>query len=364
MLVLLVAAAGCLWNRPRPVYEFRRGILYPPGRSPASRNEQRPARLVVRLARRPACRALTAAFRGPAVGLSWALEHGTVQVDVEPVVTRFVAGAPLELLDGLRGLRATLASAAARGCLTPAQVRATFARIAGSMPLSPALAQSVLLGPFVAQMFLDVGDPVELQLTYALHRRRPGRYDLGYVAQTYRLTDVRPDGRGRLRLAATAVRSAPPSARPIPPPIELAGGATPAYFRLFFYLRRSPSDHDVALIAGASHAALDAATHALLARPNQCGVLTVAGVRCIVMPPDVGLEARLRVRVKGRWTTVPITATVAQALRAAGVRPPARVLPTLRVLRPYGAGYAPVLPEGPPASLLQLLLSGGEQITW
>ncbi len=120
----------------------------------------------------------------------------------------------------------------------------------------------------------------------------------------------------------------------------------------------------MALIAGASHAALDAATRALLAKPNQCRVLAVAGARCTVMPPDVGLEARLRVRVEGRWTTVAITATVGQALRAAGVREPAQVAPTLHVLRPYGAGYAPVLPDGPPDALLGLLLSGGETISW
>ncbi len=360
----LLAASGCVWSRPQPVFLLRRGLLYPPGEPKKTERAYRPARVEIRMAGGRGCRALSGSYRDRVVGLEWALARGKVNIEMDPVASRFVGnGMPVALLDGLKQLRAVLARAAARGCFGRERIRAAFAKLSESLPLSPALSQSLLLGPYVAQRFVGIAGPVELQLTYALDRGQPARYDLGYVVRIYRMVAVQPGGRGRLRLEAVAVRDAPTGTLPPASPVRLAGAA-PGFYRLFFYLRRSPADHDVALLAAASGSALAAATRAMLSRPNECRVLAVAGARCAVMPPDVGLEARLRVRVEGRWTSVPITATVGQAIAAAGVRPPAQVVRTLRVLRPYRSGYAPVLPAGARGALLDLLLSGGEQIWW
>jgi hypothetical protein len=59
-----------------------------------------------------------------------------------------------------------------------------------------------------------------------------------------------------------------------------------------------------------------------------------------------------------------VTATLATALAESGVRQPEKILPTLKVLRPYRGGYAPVVAAPVPGGLLGLLLSGGERISW
>jgi len=332
---------------------------------PQSRHADRPQAIKVAFAGTAACRGTKAAFDAMPEEFSWTLSHGHLSVQLQPALSRLGgASLPLPLLDGIRGLRQTLDRAASDGCLRPERVRAVVEKVAQSLPLSPAMAQMILLGPYGEQKYVDIGPPVELQLTYALRRDQPERYDLGYAAITYRLRPTRSDGAGDLQTAATQILDVPSDTRLPPAPVRLTAGIGPRLYRLFFLLRLSPTEHDVALVSAPGRATLEQATNELLARPGACRALTISGAVCTLMPHAVGLEARLRVRVQGQWTSVSISDTVHNLLTEAGVRDIAAVLPTLRVLRPYRSGLAPVEVQGSKSALLNLLLAGGEQVSW
>lgn len=358
-LVLALAAAGILTACTRPVYELRGGLLYPPQR-PA---QERPSRTVLQLLPDSKCAALHGGMSNPSLGLEWTLTHRRLAITLWPSIASFGERMPVPLLDGIQALHRQMDLAVASGCLAPMRERDALQRAAESLPMTPQAAQEFVLGPYAVQKFIDVDDPVELQMTYALEPSAPERYDLGYAVLTYQLKPATSDGRGRLELVSSEVLDTPKVKRPPLPPIAIVARVDQDY-RLFFYLRRSASDHDVALLEADSRGALDKATQALLARPNSCAHLLADGAHCIVMPPDVGLDARLTVQVQGRATTVALSDTVESALEESGVRDPGSVLATLQVMRPYRSGYAQVEVTGPKNALLRVTLSGGERIRW
>ncbi|HVA62547.1 MAG TPA: hypothetical protein VNF74_02395 [Terriglobales bacterium] len=360
---LSLAGAGCLLRQPGP-YVLRRtaglALLYPPRYDAAAQ----PVTFGLRLGGGAACRGLAGSYRNPALGLQWSLAQRKLAVTLAPAITQFGTRLPVELLQGFQDLHRSLDQAVSLRCLAPARKAALLRRLTEGLPMAPGLAQAILLGPFTTQKFVDVAAPVELDLTYATHPDQPGRYDLGYVDSLYRLVADDAVGRGHLALVRRRVHRAA-AGEPLPPlPLALAAPRLPSYFRMFFHLRKSRSNHDVALLVAANRAALERATQVLLSKPNQCDQLAGSDAQCLQAPPEVGLEARLAITLQGRNATVALPATVDQALIAAGVHDPADVLPTLRVERPYGAGWAQVVAAGPPRDLLDLTLSGGERIVW
>ncbi|MGH9417404.1 MAG: hypothetical protein ACRD01_12325 [Terriglobales bacterium] len=362
-LALTFAGAGCLWRRVAP-YDLAPGtggtVLVPPRKSASGK----PVRLGLKLDDVAGCAALHGAFAAPELGLTWTLADRRLSATLAPAINQFGAREPVKLLQGIQELRDTLAGASARGCLTPARARRLLEQAVESLPLTPATAQVLLLGAYTTARYLDVTGPVELALSYADDPRQPARYDLGWVERVYRFEPRSADGRGQLAEVSRAAHG-PGRRKPAPPPVALDAMRQAAFYRLFFYLRRSASDHDVALVAAPSRSALDAATHTLLARPGGCQTELAGGALCLLVPPDVTLEARVRVTIQGRPVAVPLPATVRMALSAGGVRSPSSVLATLRVWRPYRGGLAPVAaPAGDRQLLLGLVLVGGERITW
>lgn len=286
-----------------------------------------------------------------------------VTVVLAPKLGNFSGSLPVNLLRGIAALHTALDRAVAAGCTTPLASQALLRGMVASFPLGSDVAQQMILGAYRVQESIDITGPVELGMTYALDARRPGRYDLGYVARLYRFRVHDRLGRGWLELRSAAVRDAP-TRHPIPaPPIALPTHGPPVYLRLFFYLRIAPNQHDVALVAARTQAAMTQATAVLRQRPWACPGFHVPGADCVPVPTDDTLEARIAIRVQGRQEAVPLLGTVAQALQTAGASA-AQVLPTLQVLRPWRGREIPVVVQGPRRQLLGLVLAGGEQITW
>lgn len=324
----------------------------------------KPQRLHLQLRGGIRCPALAGSYDGFATfGFSWRLQRRRLNVVLASRLSRFRGNLPVPLLHGIEKLHDTVDSAIAAGCLTPLTSQKLLRKITSSITLDPGLAQQILFGAYATQEYIDIGGPVELGLTYAVNSKEPKRYDLGYVARRYRFRSHDRYGRGWLELQATHVRDAPKPRRIPPAPIPLPVTGPPVYLRLFFYLRIAPNEHDVALVAARTHAGLAQATAVLRRHPRACVSLAVPGVRCIVAPEDDTLEARIAVRVEGRPEAVPLPGRVSQALAAAGVYDPSRVVATLRVLRPWHGRLIPVqAAEG--SALLQLVLSGGEAVSW
>jgi len=352
----LAGMAGCAPARLH--YELRPPVLAPP-QQPATAT---PRQVRLRLADAPACRALASSYDGTAFGLSWTLEPRHLQIVTNPRLSGFTQSLPVELLRGIQQLHTLLDRAVGDGCLSPAAEHGALRRIAEGAPLAPDVAQVAVLGPYTVQAYIDVGDPVRLHLTYGLLPNQPGRYDLGYVAREYRLVVDTNDGRGHLELAQTAVFNAR-APRVVPPaPVELASSVA-RFYRLFFFLRVSASNHGVALLGADTRAKLDEASHAVLLEPRRCLTLSWPGVSCALVEPPVGLDAGLRVWVQGRPVVAALPGTVRQALEAAGIYDASRMLSTLRVERPWRGRLIPVTAISPHV-LLGLLLLGGERIRY
>lgn len=332
--------------------------LVPPSRS------DHPQQIQVGLVHDSACSRLSGGFADSRFGFLWRLDRSKLQLVLDPSLGRFTGNLPIPLLDGIQGLRDNLDRAVAAGCLPEEKRSQLLRRVTESIAIAPDLAQTVVLGPYATQRYVDLRGNMQLTLSYALQANQPGRYDLGYVSRQYRLADTTPDGRGVLRLTSVQIHHAAvvPAEAP-PPPMTLPLAQPPQFFRLFFYLRRSDADHDVALLNAASLVALEAATHALLSRPGICAKLAVAGAACRLAPPDVGMDAEVTVEVQGRRVAVPLPATVDQAMLAAGGPRAGGVLATLTVWRPYHGRLIPVVPTDR-WLLPNFVLSGGERIRW
>lgn len=363
MLVLTAALAGCAptgLHYTLAAGSYGGGLLQPPRVAAKARLRH----LDLRLRGGSACELLHAAYHGDTqFGFSWVLHHRRLSVTLAPALSRFTGNLPVPLLRGVQNLHTTLDAAISADCLTPLAAHSLLRRITASVTLDAGLAQRIIFGAYGTQEYIDIDGPVELALTYARNQHLPRRYDLGYVARRYRFRVHDRLGRGWLQLRSTRVQGTPRPA-PVPSaPIPLPLTGPPVYLRLFFYLRIAPNQHDVALVAARTHAALAQATAILHHDPRSCATMQVANARCAVVPNDDTLEAGIAVTVEGKPVAAPLPGSVRQALNAAGIYDTGKLAPTLRVLRPWHGHLIPVHAANPGA-LLNLVLSGGEQISW
>jgi hypothetical protein len=140
---------------------------------------------------------------------------------------------------------------------------------------------------------------------------------------------------------------------------------TLSFYRLFFLTRRSPQDHDILLLGARDRQAIEAHSDAIRKKGEAvCSTLQSADVHCVKIPMHSAVSAELRVKAKDRFIYVPFGGTVNDALRAAGLQRPADAMPTLKVTRPYAKTLAPVEFDATRPDVLQLVLIGGEEISW
>lgn len=306
--------------------------------------------------------AMGAKWGDSAEGMEWQVSGGRLEARLYPSVERLGETMPPPLDEGVRRLRRELSEAVAQGCIPAAKKREFLSQLAESLPLSSALAQEIVLGPYGSQDYIDIASPVDLYLSYPVATAPPGNYADGYLAQTFHLVATMPDGRGLLSSGKLqVVAKTPPD--PLPArPLHLPLAGTPRLVRLFLLVRCGESnacgatDHNAELVTAESQSELEQATTLLRAQPGACSNLEIAGATCQTVPLYVQLEARVRAFVNGRAVAVPLPATVGMAIETTSPG-------SLRVYRDYRGKLIPVLPDGGTAALMNMMLIGGEHIT-
>jgi hypothetical protein len=125
--------------------------------------------------------------------------------------------------------------------------------------------------------------------------------------------------------------------------------AETAWFRFFYMADRT------SVVVGAS--SFDKLPRDLAA----CG--KPGGPECISVPPKVGVNAYMRLRVNGEDLVVPYSATVRNVIQSAKKRPE-EVLPTLVITKLFGSEQVPLTFDRSKPDILNLWLVGNEEIQW
>jgi hypothetical protein len=132
------------------------------------------------------------------------------------------------------------------------------------------------------------------------------------------------------------------------------------FYRIFFLTRRTVNDHDILLLTAKTREEL--VRNSAKLRADSEGACR-ANPSCIAVPEGWAISAEIPFTFRGRMAYVPISGTVNDALRAAGVRQPAQAK-NVRVMRPFGKTLIPVTQAGAEGDILGLVFIGGEELTW
>jgi hypothetical protein len=132
-------------------------------------------------------------------------------------------------------------------------------------------------------------------------------------------------------------------------------GRDAAYIRLFYLTRVSQADHNVVLLFARTRQELERLTGAVTACPEGS---------CQAVPGEVAVSVYTRITAQGTLLDVPAPATVAAALRAAGVPDPTGALAGLSVRRTYHGRLVAVDFDRSKPDILSLDLQGGEELAW
>jgi len=118
-----------------------------------------------------------------------------------------------------------------------------------------------------------------------------------------------------------------------------------------------------ALIVGARTKA-DLDRHTNLLKTGTASCETLNNEICVAIPKRVAINPMVLVTVNGAETRLNWGATLGTAIRTAGERQPNTLLPQLSVFKPYGDRMAPVEFDHRDPAILNLILMGGETISW
>jgi hypothetical protein len=136
-----------------------------------------------------------------------------------------------------------------------------------------------------------------------------------------------------------------------------------AYYRFFLHTAVSQSDHLAIVLAAATQEELRDQTNLLLSDPDVCAKAAASGM-CVAAPFGSALSPALVAMVNGQEVAIRDRWTVRGALQASGVSRPEGVLPTLQVKRFYASKLVPVTFDHTQTDILDLPLSGREEIHW
>ncbi len=136
-----------------------------------------------------------------------------------------------------------------------------------------------------------------------------------------------------------------------------------AYYRFFLHTAVSQSDHLAIVLGASTREELRDQTNRLLSDPDVCAKAAASGM-CGEAPFGSALSPALVAIVNGQEVAIRDGWTVRGALQAAGVSKPDSVLPTLQVKRFYDGRRVPVTFDHTQTDILDLALSGREEIHW
>lgn len=136
----------------------------------------------------------------------------------------------------------------------------------------------------------------------------------------------------------------------------------PRFLRLYFQLRHAPAGHAQVLLVGDSQGELNEASGEFEQDPDVYCAAEHPHARCIVFPPQVAVNAEILVYVHKKPVHVPLSATVSDALIAAGVKDPKTVEDNLTIQRVWDSHTVDVNFDPDATAILNLPLTGGDRI--
>jgi len=367
---VLLAAAGCAVRKPqtyRLTTQSSGPILIPPGVATAEWS---------RVAIRPG----VPRGRGTCPSNGGAIEIRRRGGEVRLVVNRD------ELLRQPPGwLSHWAALAEEQGCVAAGEGTVLALRIVESVALSPRAGYQLLHVRDLPTGYLDIGPENRLQVDSPI--LKSGAAADAPLVGTTRVTGASGDGRSlqvettvsadligyerawyaiRPKVGGIGASIVPMSAeRTIEGKKEAAAGPAvnhlqfppqAAFYRLFYR-----GDQTIAVLFAATRAELDRRTERMAAGSGTC---EEAGQPvCVQMPRNVGMNAFVVVVVNGREAVLPVGATIRSAILTEEKKPES-TLARLKVRRRYRAATAAVEFDPGNAVVLDMVLAGGEEISW
>jgi hypothetical protein len=152
-------------------------------------------------------------------------------------------------------------------------------------------------------------------------------------------------------------------AEPAPAPVRnyfQAVGAT-AFYGVFY--KAGETEFTALIVGGRDKADLDRRT-TLLKNANVSSCETLNNDMCTAIPKRVAINPMVAVTINGSEMLLSWGSTVGGAIRFAGEREPNAVLPRLALSRPYRNRTAAIEFDHTNPAILNLVLMGGELISW
>jgi hypothetical protein len=374
ILLLILILSGCASRRPaawRLVPEGNGHRLVPPRPHPEDPSfTLRRARSVT--VKKPAC-----ALDKPGIRIQWKGRDARVRADSNPlaplpgtVLLAAGGGAPQQQAAEMivrsnwfnDSLKPSLLAQQRAGCLAPADTPLLTRRLADHLTLPTSATYRLIYGEYADRGYLDIDSRFRLRAVEPI--RQSGQIT-GYRTSFYILTPT-PQG-GAIVAAGEAESNIKAVITRGPAPdhelLHLPPQAT--HFRFFFRTWSVNQDRRIALLAAPSPEDLDSATTGFEASPETfCASARQRGVACISVPKDMVIGPELRVLANGDDAYVPVAGSVGEVLRSLNIREPKSLLPTLQVRRHFEGVLRPIDFDSTGATILGLVLIGGEEITW
>ena len=270
-----------------------------------------------------------------------------------------------------------------QGCIPPGKSAALAEQIVESVPMNPSDAYRLLHPAAATSGYIDLVPGYRLKLVSPILREgapagastlateavsgndaelsvtlRSSANFLGYEISWYA---VENGGKITFSTAESHIGNQVTSSRS-PRVNHFVFPETAASYRLFYLTRVSQADHDIAVLSAPTRAELNRETTAFASDPDACA--KALRHTCVALPKEIGVTTYLTVTANGAPLDVPVESTIADALRAAGVRQPATVLPTLTVRRYYRGTLTRVEFDRAKSDMLTLTVTGNEDIRW
>ncbi|MGJ5814202.1 hypothetical protein [Paludibaculum fermentans] len=255
-----------------------------------------------------------------------------------------------------------LAKQQAEGCLAAAEIPQLTQRVIDNLAIPTATAYRLRYGEFAMNGYIDVDS--KFRLTGIEPIRTNGQVT-GYRTSYYLL---KPAARGGVEVSAGASESNTAGTLTAGTAVDsellhLPPGAT--YLRLFFRSWSIREDRRIAVLAAQSQSALEAATGAFNENPEAfCATAAANGVACVGVPRDTVIGPELLVQTNNRNLYVPVSGSLGDLFRAAGIRDPKTVLATLKISKPYEGKLVPIDLSQAGGGIVTFVFTGGEQVSW
>jgi len=313
--------------------------------------------------------------------------HGVCPPEIRVKANRVFVTVTRDMLDHQPAgwLTNWAAGVEAQGCIAPGEGGRLAAQIVESLPVDPAVAFHLLYPNNRQTGEIDLTPPVRLQIVSPILKDKAapileeapetsGNANgltlavkasdnlIGYETAWYSIQPkIAGPGYSITPLYAerhvTVGQSKGETERRAQPDInDLTFPPRAGFYRLVY--KSDQTSFTALVIAAPTREELDRRAHLIDTGAAPCSQL------CVAIPRREAINAMLPVNVNGQEVMVNWGANVAEAIRSAGVREPESVLPHLAVDKLHNGRLAEVEFDRASPAILNLILIGGETISW